>query len=752
MMKKFFAASALSLALFGTASADMQFERVSSFPVFLNTDIHEETVAEIVAASTDGMTLIYTDGATEKLGFVDIHDVKSPQAAGTVDLNGEPTSVAVVDNYALAAVNTSLDYVNTRGELVIIDIAGKSVVRTLALAGQPDSVAVSPDGKYAAVVIENERDEDLGDGAPPQMPAGLMQIVDLKGQPANWSLRNVDMTGLADLYPQDPEPEYVDINAENIAVVSLQENNHMVLLDLKKGRVLEHYSAGAVDLENIDTHKDKLLSMDSSLSGVLREPDGVSWISDRIYATANEGDLDGGSRGFTLFDKKGKVVYESAESVEHIIARHGHYPDKRAGKKGNEPENVEFGDYGADNKFLFVGSERSSVVVVYRVAMNGKSAPEFVQVLPTPVKPEGLLAIPSRGLFVSAGEKDARDDKMRSALGLYQLQSAPVGYPDVISADDHNGLPITWGALSALAMDADDQDVAYTVKDSFYEKSSIYRMDISRQPAVINEEIVLHDSMGVMAAVDASRVNGDQTVNLDPEGVATRVDGGFWMASEGKGTIGDANKPFEFENMLVRFAEDGLIEEVVTLPATTAARQVRFGFEGVASTGSGAEEMVYVAFQREWSGDMANHVRIGQYNTAGAEWKFFYYELDAVESAAGGWVGLSEIAYLGNDEFMVIERDNQGNTDAAIKRLYKFSINGLSPLADDGTAVAYPVVSKVLVDDLMDDLAATGGLTLEKIEGMAVKDDDTVLIINDNDGVDDSNGETSLLYLQGLLD
>ena len=29
---------------------------------------------------------------------------------------------------------------------------------TIDLGGQPDSIAVSPDGKYAAVVIENERD------------------------------------------------------------------------------------------------------------------------------------------------------------------------------------------------------------------------------------------------------------------------------------------------------------------------------------------------------------------------------------------------------------------------------------------------------------------------------------------------------------------------------------------------------------------------------------------------------------------
>jgi len=34
------------------------FERISSFPVYLNSDIANETVAEIVAATDDGNTLI----------------------------------------------------------------------------------------------------------------------------------------------------------------------------------------------------------------------------------------------------------------------------------------------------------------------------------------------------------------------------------------------------------------------------------------------------------------------------------------------------------------------------------------------------------------------------------------------------------------------------------------------------------------------------------------------------------------------
>lgn len=40
----------------------------------------------------------------------------------------------------------------------------------------------------------------------------------------------------------------------------------------------------------------------------------------------------------------------------------------------------------------------------------------------------------------------------------------------------------------------------------------------------------------------------------------------------------------------------------------------------------------------------------------------------------------------------------------------------------------------------MPDLKATGGLVLEKIEGLVIKKNGDALIVSDNDGVDDSNG------------
>ena len=222
-----------------------------------NSDL--TTVAEILAATTDGKTIVYTDGPNKRVGFVDITDPKNPIAGGTVTLAGEPTSIDVTPDglFAVVAVNTSPNFVSTSGLLAVIDLATKSVITTLDVGGQPDSVAVSPDGDYIAVVIENERDEDLGDGAPPQLPPGAFVIVDASSpDPSNWAKSVVPLTGLPGLlFGSDPEPEFVAINKNNVAALTSQENNANPTINLSTKTVLTSFSAGTVDLTGIDTVK-----------------------------------------------------------------------------------------------------------------------------------------------------------------------------------------------------------------------------------------------------------------------------------------------------------------------------------------------------------------------------------------------------------------------------------------------------------------------------------------------------------------
>jgi hypothetical protein len=65
-----------------------------------------------------------------------------------------------------------------------------------------------------------------------------------------------------------------------------------------------------------------------------REPDGVTWINLAYFATADEGDLNGGTRGFTVFDTTGRIVYASGNELETLAAQVGHFPERRASSKG----------------------------------------------------------------------------------------------------------------------------------------------------------------------------------------------------------------------------------------------------------------------------------------------------------------------------------------------------------------------------------------------------------------------------------
>ncbi|MFN3252706.1 esterase-like activity of phytase family protein [Roseibium album] len=702
------------------------FERINTYPVYKTlpdgVDQATETVAEIISAAKDGRTLAFTDSPGEAIVFVNAGNPLNIQPIGRVDLGGEPTSVAVGEKAAYAGVNTSEDYVNASGHLAVIGLDGMDVIARCDTNGQPDSVAISADGKYAAIAIENERDEDLNDGVMPQMPAGHLAIFDLDGNgaPTNCdAVRLVDLTGLAGTAPSDPEPEFVSINSRNEAVVTLQENNHLAVVDLATGKVVADFSAGVATAENVPVKKSRMSDASGSSENVPREPDAVAWIDDERFVTANEGDYEGGSRGFTIWSARGDVLFDSGNQMEHLGMSHGHYPAKRAHKKGTEPEGVAVGKFGGET-LIFVNSERGNFVAVYR---DTGSEPEFVQFLPTHVGPEGLLAIPERDLFLVANEVDSAEDNVRSHITLYKFGAESPAYPSVVSdMDPEKGAPIGWGAISALAADPSDANKLYAVNDSFYDDGRIYALDISAKPARITSY---------------TTVTGFNQERLDLEGIAVARDGGFWLASEG-------HPKNERGHLLLKVDADGAVQEEITLPQSLIDQQKRFSFEGVAEFEMDGQNLVAVAVQREWNDDPKGHTKIGIYNPADKSWGFVHYPLDAPKSTAGGWVGLSEIVSLGDGRFAILERDNKGGEDAAIKQVTVVSLEGITPAAHGETL---PILKKRLAMDILPALAQGKGWVQDKPEGLAVTAGGRLILVTDNDGVDDAPGETQLIDL-----
>lgn len=697
------------------------FQRISAFPTYLNLPATQskqnETSAEMISATDDQRFVLYTDSPAKGIGVVDLNDPRQPKPAGFFALDGEPTSLDVTRDSALIAVNTSESYTRPGGYLAHWRISTRQEVSRCDLGGQPDSVAISPDKSLLAVAIENERDEDLNDGKLPQLPAGGLVVIPLQsGVPQCDAKRWVNLTGLATIAPSDPEPEFVAINAQNQIVVTLQENNHLVIVDGRSGNVINHFSAGEVNLDHVDIKEEKALHFEGALRQVRREPDAVKWLDDHRFVTANEGDYQGGSRGFTIFDTTGKVLYESGMDFEHRAALAGHYPEKRSENKGIEPEGLAVGTFGSQ-QYIFVLSERGSVVGVYR---DTGAAPEFVQLLPSGMSPESAIALADRALFVTANETDlGKDGGARAHVMVYEWRQGAAVYPQIQSVM-RNGQPIGWGALSGLVADEQHSGRLYAVNDSFYQKQpAIFQVDARQQPALIERMIpVTRD--------------GKAAKGLDLEGITLDGNGGFWLASEG-------NRKKAVPHALYHVNAQGEILAQVDFPDRLLEHETRFGAEGVTKVG----DVLWVAIQRPWKDDPKNTTKLLAYHLKEKRWQAVRYPLEAVDF---GWVGLSEIAAYG-DSLYLIERDNQIGAQAAIKQITRVRLKDLHP-ADLGADL--PLVRKEVVRDLLPELKSTGGYVVDKVEGLAIDHHGQAFIVTDNDGVDDSSGETLFFSLGDL--
>jgi DNA-binding beta-propeller fold protein YncE len=705
--------SALALATALPASAEMVFNRIAILPTTANMaageDLARESSAEIISASEDGMTLVYTDSPLGVIGLVDITDPRAPKALGNIEVGGEPTTAVFDEGMIFVGVNTSESLASPSGKLVTVDPATRAVTAECDIGGQPDSVAKAPDGSFLAIAIENERDEELGEGGLPQMPAGYVVKIAVNGGVADCEgQQRIDMTGIATEFPEDPEPEYVDVNAAGEIVVTLQENNHIVVIGAD-GAVSGHFNAGAVEVSGIDTKRDGMLSFTETKPAVPREPDGISWIDNDHFAMTNEGDWKGGTRTWTIFRKDGTLVWDSGSSLELAIAAVGHYPDHRSHTKGVELESVEFATFGGV-PMAFVVSERASVVAVYD--LSDPANPTLKQILPSGVSPEGIVAIPQRNLLVTANEVDLRSDGLAPAhVMVFEFAEGTAAYP-MLTSEGSDPL-IGWAAMSGLAAGTEPGQL-FAVSDSvFGMMPRIYEIDATQTPARITR------------AIDITR-GGYPAQKIDLEGIVSDGEGGFWLANEGRS---DRLIP----HAILHVDAEGKIDQEIGLPPELLAHEVRFGFEGITKVG----DVLWMAVQREWGDDPKGMVKLVSYNLADETWGAVHYPLDA--PGDGAWMGLSEITLHG-DWVYVVERDNQIAGNAATKKLYRVALSQMTPATLGG---ALPVVTKELVRDLVSDLkAATNGYVVDKVEGFAVDAAGLGWIVTDNDGVDDSSGET----------
>lgn len=238
------------------AALPWPFERLAT------VDIPGRT-SEIVALSPCRRVLVSTNAGRRSL---DVFDVVSldPPGLSPMDLNGkapgeglnfdaEPTSVAVHPKQPVALVTVLAAEHGRPGRVLGVDLRPASLGRVLLemeVGYHPDSIDISPDGRWALVACEAEGDTSL---------PGSIWAIDVGGlraerisedpPPPAW-----EVPGLAELVGLPAgaiEPEFVSFDPTGrLAAVSCQENEVVALVDcgmqIANRGLFPPFSGGAV--------------------------------------------------------------------------------------------------------------------------------------------------------------------------------------------------------------------------------------------------------------------------------------------------------------------------------------------------------------------------------------------------------------------------------------------------------------------------------------------------------------------------
>ncbi|MCZ8528972.1 choice-of-anchor I family protein [Alteromonas sp. PRIM-21] len=295
-----------------------------------------QTAAEIVQYHSDTSTIYATNGETNTIAVIDASGVSTATMSDPIntttltpttialpaDINGVAlgslTSIAISGD--LMAVAVPADVKTDNGYVLFyngLDSSAPVFLDSVEVGALPDMVTFTPDGGKVLVANEGEPSDDytvdpegsitviniLASGEPEETgttvgfsalngsEAELMAQGMMFPNPAG---RTINGTAITSTVAKDLEPEYITAT-NDVAYVSLQENNGLAVLDLEELTV-DVVGLGAKSWAglNIDIQENDAVSFGqySGLYGVY-QPDTIAnftWKDATFIVTANEGD------------------------------------------------------------------------------------------------------------------------------------------------------------------------------------------------------------------------------------------------------------------------------------------------------------------------------------------------------------------------------------------------------------------------------------------------------------------------------
>jgi hypothetical protein len=250
----------------------------------------------------------------------------------------------------------------------------------------------------------------------------------------------------------------------------------------------------------------------------------------------------------------------------------------------------------------------------------------------------------------------------------------------------------------------------------------------------------------------SSKITAKDVWGIDSEGIAVDKQGYFWICEEGGPTIWKVNPNSVVVKRYTPYANlPGAESQDVQIDSVFKYRKNNRGFEGISIAPNGKIYAIIqspILYPTKSVGEGTRVHRILEIDPVTNAQRMFVYLNDGVIGSGSSQIRLrdwkiGDMTAINDHEFLVLEAALRGTTD--IKRMYKIDISAATPVTSglyggktleglvDANGLAANGITPVTKTLFMDLLANGWNPVLDKAEGIAIINDSTIAINNDND-------------------
>ncbi len=250
----------------------------------------------------------------------------------------------------------------------------------------------------------------------------------------------------------------------------------------------------------------------------------------------------------------------------------------------------------------------------------------------------------------------------------------------------------------------------------------------------------------------AAKTAAKDTFGIDPEGIIVDKDGNFWLSEEGGPTVWKLDQNGRVTKRYTPYANLGGAQAIdVAIDTVFKYRKNNRGLESIAITPNGK---IYTLIQspllypNSTAGENTRVHRLLEIDPATNAYRMFAYLNEGPIGSGSNQIRFrdwktGDMAAINDSTFLVIEAGARGTSD--VKKIFTININGATVITSglyggktveelvDSAGLAAQNIKAVKKNLFMDLLANSWPAIYDKSEGLAIINDSTIAVGNDND-------------------